>query len=228
MELLAKEISGLVKSSILDVWLGSEYPSEIAESRLWKTRYKNCKCVRWNWGSMQLPLNAQRSKFLLWICKKCDGLHDFVSFVQFKKHEKQPWRSISFSKVADWSQWNSVEVRDFKGGTFYGRWGFWRRRLVCFLCIFFGYILYFKIIHNRFCQMLNWSWSQTLKGALLQEGLVFVRVKYLIIFFFSVRGLLQVMGRDVYSRFCGTYVWKLNYIQSVIIELIDQIQKKFK
>ena len=32
----------------------------------------------------------------------CDALPDLVSFVQFKKREKQPWRSVTFSllKVA--------------------------------------------------------------------------------------------------------------------------------
>ena len=30
----------------------------------------------------------------------CDALCDFVVFVQFKKREKQPWRSVNFSKVA--------------------------------------------------------------------------------------------------------------------------------
>ena len=30
----------------------------------------------------------------------CDALHDLVPFVQFKKHEKHPWRSVTFSKVA--------------------------------------------------------------------------------------------------------------------------------
>ena len=29
----------------------------------------------------------------------CDALHHLVSFVQFKKHEKHPWRSVNFSKV---------------------------------------------------------------------------------------------------------------------------------
>ena len=28
-----------------------------------------------------------------------DALHHLVPFVQFKKHEKQPWRSVNFSKV---------------------------------------------------------------------------------------------------------------------------------
>ena len=31
---------------------------------------------------------------------KRDVLCDLVSFVQFKKHEKHPWRSVTFSKVA--------------------------------------------------------------------------------------------------------------------------------
>ena len=29
-----------------------------------------------------------------------DSLCDLVSFVQFKKREKHPWRSVAFSKVA--------------------------------------------------------------------------------------------------------------------------------
>ena len=29
----------------------------------------------------------------------CDALRDLVSFVQFKKREKQSWRSVTFSKV---------------------------------------------------------------------------------------------------------------------------------
>ena len=30
----------------------------------------------------------------------CDALRDLVPFVQFKKREKLPWRSVNFSKVA--------------------------------------------------------------------------------------------------------------------------------
>ena len=29
----------------------------------------------------------------------CDTLRDLLPFVQFKKHEKHPWRSVTFSKV---------------------------------------------------------------------------------------------------------------------------------
>ena len=30
----------------------------------------------------------------------CDILRDLVTFVQFKKREKHPWRTVTFSKVA--------------------------------------------------------------------------------------------------------------------------------
>ena len=30
----------------------------------------------------------------------CDALRDLLLFVQFKKCEKHPWRSVTFSKVA--------------------------------------------------------------------------------------------------------------------------------
>ena len=30
----------------------------------------------------------------------CDVLCDLVQFAQFKKREKHPWRSVTFSKVA--------------------------------------------------------------------------------------------------------------------------------
>ena len=35
--------------------------------------------------------------------KICDALRDLVAFVQFKKREKHPWRSINFSKVSGFS-----------------------------------------------------------------------------------------------------------------------------
>ena len=31
---------------------------------------------------------------------KSDALHDLVPFVQFKKPEKRPWRSVTFIKIA--------------------------------------------------------------------------------------------------------------------------------
>ena len=33
----------------------------------------------------------------------CDALRDLVPFVQFKNRDKHPWRSSTFSKVADFS-----------------------------------------------------------------------------------------------------------------------------
>ena len=30
----------------------------------------------------------------------CDVLRDLVPFVQFRKREKRPWKSVTFSKVA--------------------------------------------------------------------------------------------------------------------------------
>ena len=38
-----------------------------------------------------------------------DVLRDLVPFVQFKKHEKHPWRSVTFSNVAGFSRINSVK-----------------------------------------------------------------------------------------------------------------------
>ena len=33
----------------------------------------------------------------------CDALRDLLPFVQFRKREKHPWRSVTFSKVAGFS-----------------------------------------------------------------------------------------------------------------------------
>ena len=45
-----------------------------------------------------MSLVGQKNKFYL--TNICDALRNLVPFVQFKKHEKHPWRSVSFSKVA--------------------------------------------------------------------------------------------------------------------------------
>ena len=34
---------------------------------------------------------------------KSDALHDLEPFVQFKKRERHPWRSVNFRKVAGFS-----------------------------------------------------------------------------------------------------------------------------
>ena len=43
-------------------------------------------------------LKQQFSSFL------CDALCDLVPFVKFQKHEKHPWRSVTFSKVAGYAK----------------------------------------------------------------------------------------------------------------------------
>ena len=30
----------------------------------------------------------------------CDALRDFLPFVQFKKHEKHPWKNVTLCKIA--------------------------------------------------------------------------------------------------------------------------------
>ena len=44
---------------------------------------------------MSIPLLGSTYMMLLF-----DTLSDMVSFVQFKKRERFPWRSVTFSKVA--------------------------------------------------------------------------------------------------------------------------------
>ena len=41
-----------------------------------------------------------RTKGIIKGIKICDALRDLLPFVQFKKREKHPWRSVYFSKVA--------------------------------------------------------------------------------------------------------------------------------
>ena len=38
--------------------------------------------------------------YMLYVISICDALRDLVPFVQLKKQEKHPWRSVTFSKVA--------------------------------------------------------------------------------------------------------------------------------
>ena len=42
----------------------------------------------------------ENKKMILLNWLKCGTLRDLVPFVQFKKREKHPWRSVNFSKVA--------------------------------------------------------------------------------------------------------------------------------
>ena len=43
----------------------------------------------------------EREKQLM--ARKCGALRNLVAFVQFKKREKHPWRSVKFSKVPGFS-----------------------------------------------------------------------------------------------------------------------------
>ena len=62
----------------------------------------------WTW--QKLPSNGKL--YFLWTfenykfilprfqerLRNSDSLHDFASFIQFQKHEKRPWGSVTFSK----------------------------------------------------------------------------------------------------------------------------------
>ena len=47
------------------------------------------------YNSISRPLYQELKHY---IGDLCDALRDFVSFVQFKKREKHPWRRVTFSK----------------------------------------------------------------------------------------------------------------------------------
>ena len=55
-------------------------------------------------GGIKVNLPKIRSKRNLETILKawyvCDALRDLLPFAQFKKREKHPWRSVTFSKVA--------------------------------------------------------------------------------------------------------------------------------
>ena len=40
----------------------------------------------------------------------CDAFRDLVAFAQFKKCEKHPWRSVTFSKVAGHTKQHKINV----------------------------------------------------------------------------------------------------------------------
>ena len=43
----------------------------------------------------------------IWQGPKCDALRDLVPFVQFKKREKRPWRSVNFSEACNFAKINT-------------------------------------------------------------------------------------------------------------------------
>ena len=55
---------------------------------------KELKKLRILYKDAKHALDSQVSMYI------CDALRDLAQFVQFKKHEKYPWRSVTFSKSA--------------------------------------------------------------------------------------------------------------------------------
>ena len=55
---------------------------------------------------MTPPIDIPKNSFLVFITLlfpinlNCDVLGYLVPFIQFKKREKHPWKSVTFSKVA--------------------------------------------------------------------------------------------------------------------------------
>ena len=85
---------------------------------------------------------------------KCDALGDLVAFVQFKKREKHPWRSVNMSKVAGcflhgcFSRFLSCTNATKSGnesqiskGYKRNRWDWWQLRC-CYLHSFVDNIIY--------------------------------------------------------------------------------------
>ena len=53
------------------------------------------------WGALFQTLSSSLRKYFdLTSVSICDALRDLVAFVQFKERGKDPWRSVTFSKVA--------------------------------------------------------------------------------------------------------------------------------
>ena len=47
----------------------------------------------------------------------CDALRDLVLFVQFKKREKHPWRSVNFSTKSNTPPWVISRFLNYTNGT---------------------------------------------------------------------------------------------------------------
>ena len=57
----------------------------------------NCSCPTLRYSNCA----EENIRGVFWILSNiCDALRDLVLFVQFKKREKHPWMSVTFSKVA--------------------------------------------------------------------------------------------------------------------------------
>ena len=56
----------------------------------------------------------------LWVRGTISGvLRDLVPFVQFRKREKRPWRSVNFSKVAGFSNFTRINAPLWVFSTFF-------------------------------------------------------------------------------------------------------------
>ena len=72
-----------------------------------ETNTESCVCVKS--ASMETNAKSFGTTTLLTLSTKlfvfliCGALRDLVPFVQFKKREKTPWKSVKFSKVAGFS-----------------------------------------------------------------------------------------------------------------------------
>ena len=49
------------------------------------------------------------------LCKLCGALRDLVPFVQFKKRDKHPWKSVNFSTVATLKPETLLKLTLFQG-----------------------------------------------------------------------------------------------------------------
>ena len=66
--------------------------------------YIDAEVLDFRWEILIYLLKGVSSFQKQWAEIKCDALRDLVPFVQLKKHEKHPWGSVTFSKVAGFLQ----------------------------------------------------------------------------------------------------------------------------
>ena len=52
---------------------------------------------------VKMTMKKKLPNFASNIKQICGALRDLIPFLQFKKREKHPWRSVTFSKVAGFS-----------------------------------------------------------------------------------------------------------------------------
>ena len=96
MEVFTKIVRGFqpliifTKSSIIDVWQGSQHVPE-----KFRQMCSKLELMILDQGPLML---FQFLSYQLCTDSICDAMHDLISFLQFKKHERHSWRSITFSK----------------------------------------------------------------------------------------------------------------------------------